>query len=39
MKLGLPETAYLHEFLVAILLTVVCVIGIMIFSKWEVKEE
>jgi len=38
-KIGLPETAYLHEFLVAIILTFVCVVGIMIFSKWEVKDE
>ncbi|MBW2995669.1 hypothetical protein KY332_00040 [Candidatus Woesearchaeota archaeon] len=38
-RLKVPETAYLHEFIIAILLTVVCVIAIMLFSKLEVKEE
>ena len=38
-KLSIPKTAYVYEFVIAVLLTIVCVIGIMIFSRWEVKEE
>ena len=38
-KLGIPETAYLYEFGIAIILTVVCVVGIMVVSKFgEVKK-
>ena len=38
-KLGLPETAYVHEIIVAIILTIICVVGIMLVSKFgEVKK-
>ena len=37
-KLGIPETAFGYEFIIAAILTVVCVIGIMIVSKYEIKE-
>ena len=38
LKLKLPETAYIHEFVIAGILTVVCVIGILVVSKFSIKE-
>ena len=38
LRMGFPETAYVHDVILALLITVVCVIGIMVFSRWEVKE-
>ncbi len=34
VKLSIPETAYLYEFGIAIILTVVCVAGIMVVSRY-----
>ena len=39
IKMGLPETAFVHEYIVAILLTLVCVIGIIVVSKFSIKKE
>jgi len=37
-RLGIPETAYAYEFIVAIVITIICVFGIMIISKYNSKE-
>ena len=39
LKLGLPETAYAHEIIVALIITTICVIGIMVVSNYSVKEK
>jgi len=39
IKLGIPETVYFYEFLIAIIITIVCVVGIMIVSKYGAKKE
>jgi len=38
LKLGIPDTAYAFEFIMAGILTVVCVLGIIIVSRFSVKE-
>ena len=38
-KLGMPETVYLHEIIIAAIITVICVIGIIISSKYSIKKE
>jgi hypothetical protein len=37
-RMGIPETAYAYEFIIAAVLTVICVIGIMIVSKYKIEE-
>ena len=39
IKMGLPETAFVHEYAVAIFLTLICVIGIVVVSRFSVKKE
>jgi cytochrome c oxidase assembly factor CtaG len=36
--LGLTESIYFYKIIVAIIVTVVCVIGLMFFSKWVEKD-
>ena len=38
LKMGLPETAYVHEFVLAGILTLVCVVGILVVSRFSVKK-
>ena len=38
-RMGLPKTAYIHEIIIALIITAVCVAGITIISKYSVKEE
>ncbi len=38
-KLGVPETVYFYEFAIAVVITMVCVLGIMIASRYSVKKE
>jgi hypothetical protein len=39
VKLGVPETVYFYEFIVALLVTFICVLGIMFVSRYSVKKE
>lgn len=39
VRMGLPETAYIHEIIIAVIITAVCVAGITILSKYSVKEK
>ncbi|MBD3354680.1 hypothetical protein GF361_01695 [Candidatus Woesearchaeota archaeon] len=39
LKLGLSETAYWYDIAVALVVTVICVIGVLISSRYSVKEE
>ena len=38
-RMGIPETVYFYEFIIAIIITIVCVIGIMIIAKYGAKKE
>ncbi len=38
-KLGVPDTVYFYEFLLAVVITIICVLGIMFASKYSVKKE
>lgn len=38
-KAGIEGTGYIYSILTAVIVTIICVIGIMIFSKKESKEE
>jgi hypothetical protein len=38
-RMGIPETVYFYEFIIAIIITVICVFGIMIISKYGAKKE
>lgn len=38
-KLSLSQTAYLHDVIAALIITIVCVVGIMLISRYTVKEE
>jgi hypothetical protein len=38
-KLKIPGTAYVHEIVVALIITIICVIGIMIVSEIGAKKE
>ena len=37
-NLNIPETAYLHEIIIALIVTVICVVGIMIISRSDGNE-
>jgi flagellar biogenesis protein FliO len=39
LKMGVPETVYFYEFIVAIVVTLICVLGILMVSKYGVKKE
>ena len=39
VKLGLPETVYIHEIVVAVMLTIVCVIGILVVARYSIKKK
>ncbi len=39
VKLGLPETAYIHEIVVALLITFVAVIGILVVARYSIKKK
>ncbi|MBD3310479.1 hypothetical protein GF351_04625 [Candidatus Woesearchaeota archaeon] len=39
LKMGLPEGAYWHQIVVSLIVTLICIVGIMIASKYSVKEE
>ncbi len=38
LKFGISETAYAYEFIIAGVLTVICVLGIIIVSRFVIKE-
>ena len=38
-KLGVPDTVYFYEFIVAIVVTIICVLGITFVSRYSVKKE
>jgi hypothetical protein len=37
--MGVPSTVYFYEFIIAFVITLVCVLGIMLTSKYGVKKE
>jgi hypothetical protein len=37
-KLGITETIYAYEIILALIITAVCVLGIMVASKYSIKE-
>lgn len=39
VKLGVEGSAYLYHIYTAIIITIVCVVGIILFSRWGGKEE
>tara|TARA_Y100000310_G_C20573350_1_gene759187 strand:+ start:471 stop:830 length:360 start_codon:yes stop_codon:yes gene_type:complete len=39
LKMGVPSTVYFYEFIIAFVITLVCVLGIMLTSKYGVKKE
>ena len=39
LKMGIPSTVYFYEFIIAIIITLVCVLGIMLVSKYGAKKE
>ena len=39
LKMGVPSTVYFYEFIIAIVITFVCVVGIIIASKYGAKKE
>ena len=38
-KIGIPDTVYFYEFVIAVIITIICVIGIMIVSRYGAKKE
>ena len=38
-RLNLPENFYWHQIIVALIVTVICIIGIMVSSRYSIKEE
>jgi len=39
IKLGLSESAYWYDLVVALIVTIICVIGILVSSRYSVKEK
>lgn len=39
IRLGIPETVYVYEIVVAVIITIVCVLGIMVISRYSVKKK
>ncbi len=39
LKMGLSETAYWYDVAVAFIVTIVCIIGVLVSSRYSVKEE
>jgi len=38
-KLGITETSFMHEIIIALIITIICVVGIMLISRYNVKKE
>ena len=38
-KLGVSKTVYFYEFIIALIITLICIGGILIFSRFSVKDD